>query len=94
MVELNAASQRDQGSEFYHFIPVPMAVPAVDSVVVSAVVSTSEANRSFSSLLRQMAPGQDTEATRATSHRALLIGLAKHPAAGEPRRWSRDELHD
>jgi len=45
---------------------VPEAVPAADSVVVSAsqsaavsaVVSASEANRSFSSLLRRVAQGQ------------------------------------
>jgi prevent-host-death family protein len=45
---------------------VSEVVPAVDSVVVSAsqsaemsaVVSASEANRSFSSLLRQVARGQ------------------------------------
>lgn len=45
---------------------MPEAVPAADSPVVSAsqgaerstVVSASEANRSFSSLLRQVAQGQ------------------------------------
>jgi prevent-host-death family protein len=75
-----------------------------------AVVSASEANRSFSALLRQVAQGRSftvhshgrpvahltpvSQGPSTAARRALLARLAAQPASGEARTWQRDELYD
>ena len=73
-------------------------------------MSASEANRSFSALLRQVAQGQRftvhshgrpvaqltpvSQGPRPAARRALLARLATQPASGEARSWQRDDLYD
>jgi len=75
-----------------------------------AVVSASEANRTFSALLRQVAQGQSftvhshgrpvaqltpvSQGPNTAARRALLARLAAQPASGDARTWQRDELYD
>lgn len=75
-----------------------------------SVVSASEANRSFSALLRQVALGQSftvhshgrpvaqltpvSPGPSTAARRALLARLAAQPASGEARCWRRDDLYD
>lgn len=75
-----------------------------------AVVSASEANRSFSALLRQVVQGQSftvhlhgrpvahltpvSSGPSRAARRALLTRLASQPASGDARSWRRDDLYD